>query len=81
VVALVCAESLILCLAAAGIGLAIASAIFPSIFAMINAPALPMPVSVIAIGAGLAVLLALISAAVPAWRVSRINLVDALAGR
>lgn len=81
VIALVCAESLILCLAAAGIGLAIASAVFPSIFAMMDAPALPMPLSVIAIGAGLAILLALISAAVPAWRVSRLNVVDALAGR
>jgi putative ABC transport system permease protein len=81
VIVLVCAEALILCLAAAGIGLAIASAIFPSIFRMIGAPALPLPVSVVLIGAGIAVALALISAASPAWRVRRLNVVDALAGR
>jgi putative ABC transport system permease protein len=81
VIALVCAEALILCVVAAGLGLAVASAIFPKVFAMMNAPALPMPWSIVAFGLGLAVLLALVSAATPAWRVRRLNLVDALAGR
>lgn len=81
VIALVCAEALILCCLAASVGLAIASVVFPDIFVAIGAPALPMPASIVVLGLGLAVLLALISAATPAWRVRRLSLVDALAGR
>jgi putative ABC transport system permease protein len=81
VIALVCAEALLLCVAAAVVGLAGASLALPGIFEAIGAPALPTPPAVIAVGAGVAVLLALASAAAPAWRVRRLNVVDALAGR
>ena len=81
VTALVCAEALVLCVAAALVGLALAASLFPSIFSMIGAPALPMPATVVATGVGIAVLLALISAAAPVWRARRLSIVDALAGR
>ena len=81
VMTLVCIESLVLCAAAALAGLAVASAALPGVFASLGAPALPTPLSVVAIGLGVAVALAIASAAVPVWRVRRMNLVDALAGR
>ncbi len=81
VVALVCAEALLLCGAAAGLGLAGAAAVFPKVFATIGAPALPLPWGVAAAGLGIAAVLAFVSAAPPAWRIHRLKLVDALAGR
>ena len=80
-VALVCAEALILCGTAAVAGLALASLVLPSIFAALGAPALPTPLSIILTGFAAAVLVAIISAATPVWRVRRLNVVDALAGR
>ena len=79
VLALVLSESLLLCLAAAGIGLAAAAAIFPmakNVFGVVNLPAI-----VLFMGFAAAVLLALISGLPPAWRAKRLNIVDALAGR
>jgi putative ABC transport system permease protein len=81
VIALVWAEALVLCGVSAGIGLGLAKAVFPGIFASIGAPALPMPMSVVAAGFALAALFALVSSVSPAWRIRRISLVDALAGR
>lgn len=81
IIALVCAEAMLLCGVAAAIGLGGAAAIFPGIFASIGAPAFAMPLSVLVTGLGIAVLLALISSASPAWRIRRLQLVDALAGR
>lgn len=81
IVALVCTEALILCCFAAAVGLLIARTIMPSIFQAIGAGSIPMPFSVVATGLGIAALVALVSAATPAWRVQRISLVDALAGR
>ena len=80
-VAIVCAEALILCGVAAFAGLALAAIVFPAIFAAIGAPNLPTPPAVLVMGAGLAVLLAVASAAPPVWRVRKLNVVDALAGR
>ncbi len=81
VIALVCAEALLLCGAAAGLGLAGAAAVFPKVFAAIGAPGLPLPWGVVAAGLGIAALLAFVSAAPPAWRIHRLKMVDALAGR
>lgn len=81
IILLVCIEALILCVAAALVGLAAAATVFPSIFASIGAPDSPMPPVVIPVGIGIAVLLALVSAAPPIWRVRRLSIVDALAGR
>jgi putative ABC transport system permease protein len=81
IVVLVAVEALVLCGAAAAVGLGVASAVFPGLFASIGAPALPMPLSVIVTGLGIALLLAIVSSASPAWRIRRLSLVDALAGR
>jgi putative ABC transport system permease protein len=80
-IALVCIEALILCGFAALAGLLVAGTIFPSIFSAIGAPALRMPVSVIATGVAISAIVALISTAPPVWRVHRLKIVDALAGR
>ena len=79
VLALVLSECLLLCVISALIGLAIAAALFPlmkDVIGVIN-----LPVSVILLGIGVAVLLALITGLPPAWRAMRLNIVDALAGR
>jgi putative ABC transport system permease protein len=81
VISLVCAEALILCGTAAVLGLGVAALIFPSLFASIGAPPLPMPYAVAGAGLGVAAVLALVSAATPAWRVRRLRIVDALSGR
>jgi putative ABC transport system permease protein len=79
VCALVVAESLLLCLFAAIVGLLLSSVAIKSVGAALGAGVLPL--SVIAGGLVIAVLLAVISALPPAVRALRLNIVDALAGR
>jgi putative ABC transport system permease protein len=79
VLMLVLAESLLLCLFAAAIGLALASMMFPALKAFMGEVTLPG--SVLAMGALVATLLALITGLPPALRAKRLNIVDALAGR
>ena len=81
VLTLVLVESLLLCLFAAAIGIGLAALVFQS-------PALQklfgnfsMPVIVMGMGAGIALLVALVSGLPPAWRARQLNIVDALAGR
>jgi putative ABC transport system permease protein len=81
VVSLVFAEALLLCAVAAGIGLAIASVIAPAIYRTIGAGGLELPWSVVGMGLAISAAVAVISALPPAWRVQRLNIVDALAGR
>ncbi|HLF11689.1 MAG TPA: ABC transporter permease [Gammaproteobacteria bacterium] len=81
VTSLVFAEAVLLCGVAAGIGLWIAAAVTPSIYRLLGAGGMPLPTTVIVLGFGLAVLVAVISALPPALRVQRLNIVDALAGR
>jgi len=79
VLALVLAECLLLCVISALIGLGIAALLFPlmkDVIGVVN-----LPVSVIGLGIGVAVLLALVTGLPPAWRAMRLNIVDALAGR
>lgn len=78
-VTLVLVESLLLCLFAAFIGLALATAVFPALRPIFGDFA--MPTVVLFIGAGIAVAMALVSGFPPAWRAKRLNIVDALAGR
>jgi putative ABC transport system permease protein len=78
---LVFAESAILCLAAAAVGLTIAATVFPSIFLAMGVAGLPLPVSVMVIGILIALALAAVSALPPAIRAQRLDIVDALAGR
>ena len=80
VTALVLTESMLLCLVAAALGLAVAAAVFPVTEALgIGGGALPP--RVVALGVAVALVLALVSGLPPAWRVRRLTIVDALAGR
>ena len=81
VVAFVFAEALILCLGAALVGLGLAAVAFPGVFRAMGIGALPMPTSVILLGSGIALLLAALSALLPAWSAGRLSIVDALARR
>ena len=77
--ALTLAEAVLLCLAAAIAGLLISTALYPVVMKTIHfnvkaGPALPA-------GLIVAVLLALVTATIPAWRAARLSIVDALAGR
>jgi putative ABC transport system permease protein len=72
-------ESLVVCVAAALAGLALAWMAFP--LAAKYVPGLSMPIVVVAAGVGGAVLLALISVSVPGHRAARLKIAEALAGR
>jgi len=80
-IGLVFAESLLLCVTAAGIGLGIAAAVFPSIFQALGLSVPSIQPGVIVVGLGVAAVLAILSALPPAIRAQRLNIVDALAGR
>jgi putative ABC transport system permease protein len=73
------AEAALVCVIAAGFGLALALVAFP--FASKFVPGLSMPAPVVAIGLGCAALVALVSASAPALRAARLNIVAALASR
>ena len=72
-------EGLLICVAAALMGLALAAGVFP--YAAKFIPGLSMPLSVVGFGLIGAVVVALITAAPPASRAARLQVVDALAGR
>jgi putative ABC transport system permease protein len=76
---LVLAEALIVCVAGAACGLALANVVFP--YAARFVPGLSMPWVVAVIGLGVAVVVALVSAALPALRAARLTVVSALAER
>ena len=76
---LVVTEGVIICVAAALMGLASAMGIFP--YAAKFVPGLAMPLAVVGFGLIGAVLVALISAALPASRAARLHVADALARR
>jgi putative ABC transport system permease protein len=73
---LVLGEALVVCVAAAAFGLALATVVLP-LAAIIQG--LSMPMSVIAIGFGLALVVALVSAAVPAALAARLQVATTLA--
>jgi putative ABC transport system permease protein len=81
VVSLVLAESILLCSVAAVIGIGIAAVISPPIYRELGAGGLNLPLPVVAAGLGLAAAFAIASASLPALRVQRLSIVDALAGR
>jgi putative ABC transport system permease protein len=76
---LILAETLVLCVVGAGLGLWIASRILPLARNFIGLGSLPMVV--VAEGLICAVALALAGGAIPAWRGFRLRVVDALANR
>lgn len=81
VLTLVLIEALMLCVFAAAIGLGIANLAFSSGMLRQVFGGFTMPVVVMAMGGGVALLLAFISGFPPAWRAKQLNIVDALAGR
>jgi putative ABC transport system permease protein len=80
VTALVLAESILLCVFAALIGLGLAALAFPA-FGALGIGDVKLPAIVLITGTIAAVLLALVSGLPPAWRAKRLAVVDALAGR
>jgi putative ABC transport system permease protein len=79
VASLVVAEAVMLCLVAAAVGLAAASLFFPAMKDVLGIKALPL--SVVALGLAVAVVMALITALAPALRARRLSIVDALVRR
>lgn len=76
---LILVEAVVVCVAAAGCGLALATVVFP--FAARFVFGLAMPTATVAIGLALAATLAVVSAAIPAARAARLRVVSALAER
>ncbi len=76
VFALVLAEALVLCWVAAAVGLAIAALLFPSLAGSVGIAQLSW--RVVAGGALVATVVALMSALVPAWQSQRLRIVEAL---
>jgi putative ABC transport system permease protein len=78
---LVFAESVLLCVTAAIVGLVVAAALFPTMFDAMGVAPIPMDKSTLVGGVGVAFALAAVSSWLPTWRAQRLNVVDALAGR
>jgi putative ABC transport system permease protein len=81
IMSLVLGEALLLCVAASGIGVAIAAALSPMIYRQIGAGGMSFPLSVVGSGIAIAAAVAIVSSLPPARRVQTLNVVDALAGR
>jgi len=79
VLALVLTEALLLFVLAAVVGLAAAAAAFPFLGRFVGIATLPVPVMLT--GLAFAVGAALLSAAIPAFRAQRLNVITALAVR
>jgi putative ABC transport system permease protein len=76
-------EAVVQCVVGAILGLGIARALIPYVRNLVAGPTslMTMPVSLIIAGIVVAVLLALVSGAVPAWRAGRMQIVEALTVR
>jgi putative ABC transport system permease protein len=75
------AESALMCVTAAVVGLVTAALLFPTMFDAMGVAPIPMETSVLVGGIALAIAFAAVSAWLPTWRAQRLNVVDALAGR
>jgi putative ABC transport system permease protein len=80
VIALVLIESVLLCVLAASLGLAVAGAIFP-VTAALGIAGASLPLKVVGLGLAVAVALAFVSGLPPAWRAQRLVIIEALGGR
>jgi putative ABC transport system permease protein len=78
---LVFAESALLCVTAAAVGLGVAALMFPTMFEAMGVAPLPIETGTIAGGIIVALAFAAISSFLPTWRAQRLNIVDALARR
>ena len=78
---MVAAESMLLCVAAAALGLGIAATLFPLLVGGLGVPLAPVPSRVFALGLAVAAVLGLLIAVLPARRAMRLTIIDAIAGR
>lgn len=78
---LVLLEAMLLCLVAALCGLALAALAFPPVVQRVGLAPIPIPATVFGAGFAIAVSLAIVSAAPPLWRASRLDVATALAAR
>jgi putative ABC transport system permease protein len=78
---LIALETLLLCVSAALCGIGIAALVFPKVIRRFGIGSLPIPTSVMGSVLLLALCLAFISVILPVWRVSRLQVTDALASR
>lgn len=76
---LICAEAILICIAGAAFGLALATLVFPLTSQFVQG--LTMPMVVVEVGLAVAVLVALVSATLPALFAARLQVVDALSVR
>jgi len=79
VFALILVEALILCLLAATLGLAASRGLYPVVMKVTGFRLTAGPI--FAAGLAVAAVLALVTGSIPAWRASRLSIVDGLAGR
>lgn len=79
VLALILVETTLFCVVAAALGLAISTLLFPVVVKVIQFNIAPGPM--MGLGFVVAVVLSLLAGAIPAWRASRLSIVDALGGR
>jgi putative ABC transport system permease protein len=77
---LIGAESAVLCLVGATLGLALAGGLFPSVFANFGFQGVSLGGGVYLQGLGIALGLAMVASAWPAWRAATLKVVDAIAG-
>jgi putative ABC transport system permease protein len=78
---LVVIESIVLTVTGAAIGLAVAAVTLPKLFQSSGMGPVPLPHIVYIVGFGISVLLALISATIPAARARRLTISETLSGR
>ena len=78
---IIVAEAGVLSLVGAALGLAVAAAAFPVVFKSLAGSPATLPLRVVPVGLAIAVLLAAISATIPAWHARRLTIVQALSGR
>lgn len=80
VFAMVLLEAILLCVGGALAGLAITAALFPALAELIRLP-VALPPHSLAIGLGIALLVAILSSLWPSLRAKRLSVIDGLAGR
>jgi putative ABC transport system permease protein len=83
VLGIVLGEAVVQCIGGAVLGLGIARLIIPHVRNLVAGPTslMTMPLSLVIVGLLIALLVAVVSGAVPAWRAGRMQIVEALAVR
>lgn len=80
IIAFTVAEAALLCVPAAVLGVAAATLLFPTLAKAVNAPVASLPLQVLFIAVLIGLLTALVSSALPAWRVRKMPVASILSG-